>query len=315
MSVFCTCVIPTIGRDSLDRAVMSVLSQSIPDEEIEILVINDSGSSLQTSPWMESERVRIIDTNRRERSVARNTGAAVAHGRFVHFLDDDDWIAEGAYKRLWELHQSTDAGWLYGAARLLDRNLEPTILLKHELRGNCFVHAMAGEWIPLQASLIDRLLFWRVGGFDITLTGPEDIDLERRAFLETDISGTASLVAYIIRGAEGSTTNYDQHAEQSRRAREGILDSRKTFSRMRKSATGAEWNGRMTRVYLTSVVWNIQHRRLLIVLSRLSRAASCLFTAGKHLIAVQFWKSIFRPYQSLTFERGIRESRLTKKDS
>jgi hypothetical protein len=39
---------------------------------------------------------------------------------------------------------------------------------------------MAGEWIPLQASLIEAKTFFTVGGFNPLITGPEDIDLLRR---------------------------------------------------------------------------------------------------------------------------------------
>jgi glycosyltransferase involved in cell wall biosynthesis len=312
--IFCTCVIATVGRDSLSRAVESVLTQS-PGIEFEIIVVNDSGKPLPDQPWQVSGRVQVIQTNRRERSVARNTGAALARGRFLHFLDDDDWIAGNAYRHLWELSQRTNSGWFYGETQLLDRETEPTIVLRHEMKGNRFVQAMAGEWIPLQASLIDRRLFWDVGGFNTLLSGPEDIDLQRRILLGAEIDETPNLVAYVVRGEEGSTTDYLEHSRQSRWAREGILDSKSAFQRMRLSASDPLWRGHMARIYLTSVVWNIQHRRLITTVNRLVWAGLCLVIAGKSLFSLTFWQSMFHPYKSLTFERGIREARQDRKDS
>src|SRR5688572_12344723 len=103
--MLCSTIIPTIGRSSLQRAVESVLSQSVPGKEFEVLVINDSGSLLPEAKWQRSAMVKIINTNRRERSVARNTGAAAARGTYLHFLDDDDWLTEDAYQHLWALSQ------------------------------------------------------------------------------------------------------------------------------------------------------------------------------------------------------------------
>ena len=76
--MFATTIIPTIGRATLSRAVRSVLDQAFDAADFEVIVVNDSGSPLPDAEWRRSERVRVVDTRRRERSVARNTGAAVA---------------------------------------------------------------------------------------------------------------------------------------------------------------------------------------------------------------------------------------------
>ena len=49
--------------------------------DFEVIVVNDSGQPLPDMDWQHCPRVRVIDTNRRERSVARNTGAAIAQGK------------------------------------------------------------------------------------------------------------------------------------------------------------------------------------------------------------------------------------------
>jgi glycosyltransferase involved in cell wall biosynthesis len=274
--IFCSAIIPTVGRSSLSRAVESVLQQNIPEDDFEVLVINDSGKLLSWEKWQDSKKVQIVNTNQRERSVARNTGAAIAKGKYVHFLDDDDWLAPGAYLHLRELSRTNQqAKWLYGISQLVDRQNNPLIQLRHNLYGNCFIQVMSGEWIPLQASIIERETFMRIGGFDPLLTGPEDIDILRRILREEEIVETPNLVAYITMGNEGSTTDYAHHPHASRWAREIILNTPDAFPRMRSSADS-------------------------------------LFSAGAGMFSTDFWKAILKPYASLTFEKGIREAKDSK---
>jgi len=122
--MFCSTVIPTIGRPTLTRAVESVLSQKLPDDEFEVIVVNDTGTPLARSAWQESERALTVTTNRRERSVARNTGAAIASGEYLHFLDDDDWLLEGALAEFRTLASESEEALIYGTAELIDRERE-----------------------------------------------------------------------------------------------------------------------------------------------------------------------------------------------
>jgi glycosyltransferase involved in cell wall biosynthesis len=306
--IFISAIIPTVGRPTLARAVRSVLMQSVPSGECEVLVINDSGRPLPESEWQQFKDVSIVSTNRRERSVARNTGAALARGQYLHFLDDDDWLAPGAYAHFWELSRRSDAKWLYGATQLVDRQNRPTIQLKHGLRGNCFAHAMAGEWIPLQSSLIERKAFLQLGGFNPLLSGPEDIDLLRRFLLIGEVDETPNLVANVVMGRIGSTTDYDGHPQTSRWAREQILAGSHVFHRMRLSAPNSFWHGRMLRVYLTSIVWNLENRRFFGAASRTFSSIASLLNAGTFIFTKSFWRAVSKPYASITFANGIRES-------
>jgi glycosyltransferase involved in cell wall biosynthesis len=310
--MLCSIIIPTVGRSSLQRAVGSVLSQDLPGGEFELLIINDSGKPLPEADWQKSEQVTIINTNRRERSVARNTGAAAARGTYLHFLDDDDWLNEGAYQHLANLSRSSDAKWLYGMTQLVDRQARPLIQLRHDLAGNCFVQAMAGEWIPLQSSWIDRKTFMRIGGFNPLLAGPEDIDLLRRILLEEAVAETPNVIAHLGMGVEGSTTDYAHHSQASRWAREDILNASRAYARMKASAESPFWKGRMLRVYLTSAVWNVRSRQVFTALSRLSYSLRSLLGAGRDLFSGTFWTSVRKPYASLTFERGFQEAQRVK---
>ncbi len=142
--MFCSTIIPTIGRSSLSRAVKSVLDQGF-EEDFEVIVVNDSGRRLPHEQWQITDRVQVINTNRRERCFARNVGAAVARGKYLHFLDDDDWMLPEAFSALKEASSNSKAGWIYGGCRLLKR--DGTFITDYHvgLEGNCFVQVMTGE--------------------------------------------------------------------------------------------------------------------------------------------------------------------------
>jgi glycosyltransferase involved in cell wall biosynthesis len=307
--MFCSTVIPTVARPTLARTVKSVLRQALVVDSFEVIVVNDSGSPLPPADWQRSEVVRIIHTNRRERSVARNAGAAIAKGRYLHFLDDDDWLFPDALQHLWALSENSGAAWLYGSTQLVDRQGTPIIRLHHGLNGNCFTHVMAGEWIPLQASLIRTDAFFAVGGFDPLLAGPEDIDLLRRMALRYDVAETPELVAYITRGEEGSTTDYGRHADLRRWSRERMLDASGVLGRFRASAGSSYLQGRVLRVYLTSVVWNLQHRRGFTAASRTVSGLAAFALTGRCLLSASYWRALTRAYDNQTFSRGFQEAR------
>jgi glycosyltransferase involved in cell wall biosynthesis len=305
--MYCSIIIPTVGRSSLTRAVESVLQQRLPEEDFEVIVVNDSGKPLPEADWQTFEQVQVINTNKRERSVARNTGAAAAKGKYLHFLDDDDWVMPGAYQYLWKLSRTSNAKWLYGITQLVNRQEEPQIRLRHSLNGNCFVYVMSGEWIPLQSSWIERKTFMKVGGFNPLLAGPEDIDLLRRIVLEDEVAETPNLISQVIMGGEGTTTDYAHHSEASRWAREHILNAAGVQARMAASASSPSWKGRIFRVYMTSVVWNLKQRQFFTAMSRMYFSFLSLFQSGRSLFSKQFWSAVTKPYASLTFERGFQE--------
>lgn len=307
-AVFCSTVIPTVGRHTLARSVNSVLSQSFDKNNFEVIVVNDSGKPLPAEKWQLSERVHIIHTNRRERSIARNTGAAVAKGKYLHFLDDDDWLFPNALNHFWELAQTAQASWLYGSSQLVKRDGSKLVQLHHGIQGNCFLQVMAGEWIPLQSSLIEAKLFHQLGGFSPLITGPEDIDLLRRICLHADVAETPHLIAHIERGDLGSTTDYAQHTEMSRQAREAILNTTGVFQRMKAGASTSDWFGKFLRIYVTSLVWNLRQKQIALVFSRLMFSVTILMIAHIRIISKRFWKSFLTSYQSPTFARGFERS-------
>lgn len=302
--MFCSTVIPTIGRPTLSRAVESVLNQELRADDFEVIVVNDSGQPLAPADWQQMERVRIVNTNRHNRSVARNTGAALAKGRYLHFLDDDDWIVPGAFARWRELACSSHATWLYGAFRLVDNQGQIIVEVFPEEMGNCFAQLVAWEWLPLQASIIESDAFFTVGGFaDLPslFGGFEDIDLSRQIALNHSMAATSAVVACIRVGDESSTTNYADMFNQNRQSREKALSAPGAFARMVAAARVSSsrpsyWHGRIAYCYLASMLWNIQRKRFFVTCSRSLHMLVAIAVAGQHMLSVDYWQGLLRPH-------------------
>ena len=302
--MFCSTIIPTIGRSTLSRAVESVLNQNMDPADFEVIVVNDSGQLLPDAAWHHSTQVQIIHTNCHNRSVARNTGASLAQGKYLHFLDDDDWLLPNAFVALQALAQVSQAAWLYGGFCLVDNNGQAIQVIKPKEGGNCSIQLLASEWLPLQASLIQSTAFFAVGGFaslPSLLGGYEDIDLSRQIGQAHDISGTKVIVANIRIGDNNSTTNYNNMFDQNRQSREKILNAPGTFTRLQASANSSEnnsdyWCGQIVYYYLASMRWNLRYKRLLTAASRGIYALIGLALARQYLLSLSFWQGVTEPH-------------------
>lgn len=299
MEIFSSTIIPTINRSTLSRTVCSVLDQEFCSADFEVIVVNDTGQPLPDMEWQHTERVRVIITNRRERSVARNTGAAIARGKYLHFLDDDDVLLPGALDAFWKLSQeSGNASWLYGNYQTVDNDGNLIEEIHPEITRDIIALLVAGEALPLQASFFEAKQVFAAGMFDSTITGVEDRDLGRRIALCTMVAYTQAVVAQIRIGEQGSTTNWAILDEDDRRGREKILNAQNASHRLHVSANSLCWYGqpicaycygRIFRTYIASMVWNLQRKNWLIASSR---AIASLTFMGLKSFTSDFWIGI-----------------------
>lgn len=288
--VLCSTVIPTVNRPTLERAVESVLRQDFDRADFEVIVVNDSGWPLPDEPWHRSARVRVIATNRRERSVARNTGAAIARGEYLHFLDDDDVLLPGAMNAFHELQaQTRRAVWLFGGYQAVDNDGALVREFRPALAGNIFAQLVSGESIPLQASWVRADVFFTVGAFDPAMTGVEDRDLGRRLALLGEVARLDCVVASIRIGEAGSTTDWSSIAAIDRRGREKALSTLGAYRRLRAGADAAFWRGRVAGAFLASSAWNAKHGQWM---TALERATAGVGMSGVHVVRPGFWRGL-----------------------
>ncbi|PWB70380.1 MAG: hypothetical protein C3F07_17230 [Anaerolineales bacterium] len=307
--MFSSTIIPTIGRATLARAVLSVLEQDFDADDFEVIVVNDSGKPLLKEDWQSSPRVRVIETQRRERSVARNTGAAIAKGKYLHFLDDDDILLPCALKTFWELDQQADAIWLYGSYQTVDNDGRIIEVIQPHVTGYLFSLLVAGESLPFQVSLLNADHFFAVGGFDSSpsILGVEDRDVGRRLSPRGSVVFAPTIVAQIRIGEQGSTTNWGAIAERDRWGREKALKLQDSFFHIHKSLDlclqhgrtfRAYLAGRVLRSYIASMDWNLQHKNWMVAAGR---GLAGLSLTGLNIFVADFWRGLrnLRPANSV----------------
>jgi hypothetical protein len=197
---------------------------------------------------------------------------------------------------------NSPAAWLYGAAQLTDHSGRCLFQFDHALRGHCLMPVEAGEWVPLQASLISRAAFFAVGGFDPAINGLEDKDLLLRIAQRFELAGTPTPVAGILRGNWNSSTNWSLIMRNWHLASERVLSEPGTLARLRASAPNAYWHGRLLRVYLLSAYVNAAARRPIFMLDRLLHAAGVLLRAGSRLFSPAFWPALRQPHLTAGFD-------------
>lgn len=89
-------------EDYLDRCINSLINQELRD--IEIILVNDG--SPDNCPYMCEEykkkdnRIKVIHKKNEGLGYARNTGIEIAKGKYIAFVDSDDYVKLDMYKEL-----------------------------------------------------------------------------------------------------------------------------------------------------------------------------------------------------------------------
>ncbi|GET45348.1 glycosyltransferase family 2 protein [Capnocytophaga felis] len=93
-------IIPVYNTEKyLEDCVSSLFDQHIPQGDFEIILINDGSTdgSLQICNQLSEkhENICVIDQENKGQSVARNVGLKQAKGKYIYFIDSDDYLNSG----------------------------------------------------------------------------------------------------------------------------------------------------------------------------------------------------------------------------
>lgn len=99
-------IIPVYNAEKyIEKCICSLVSQSFKD--CEFIFVNDGSSDkskliIETYQKQDS-RIRLINHQNQGVSVARNTGIAVAKGKYIGFVDADDYVEKDWFEKLYEI--------------------------------------------------------------------------------------------------------------------------------------------------------------------------------------------------------------------
>ncbi len=114
-------IIPVYNvEEFIQRCVESVLSQGFSENEYEILLINDgstdNSSNICNRMGNIHKNVKVYHKENGGLSDARNIGIENAAGKYIAFLDSDDYVIKNCYKKMLDVGIINDADVVMGNA-------------------------------------------------------------------------------------------------------------------------------------------------------------------------------------------------------
>ncbi len=177
-------IIPTFNRKKfLREAISSVLSQSFQD--FEIVVVDDGSAKKSDSILSLDPRIHYIYSTNRGTAAARNLGVSVSSGEYIAFLDSDDlWEKKKMQKQIIFLNENPEYKICYTNEKWIRDGEHLNQLKKHQkYHGWIFEKCLPLCIISSSSIIMERQIFYDLGGFDEALPVCEDYDLWLRMSL------------------------------------------------------------------------------------------------------------------------------------
>ena len=187
-------------KEWLCKSIASALEQQYSD--IEVIVVDDGSdepfSGLDKD--LNDKRIQWINTkNNSGVSTARNYGANKAKGKWLAFLDADDWWEPDKLALQMEVIRNENVQWVYTSAYLTTQEGETVSTIEAKYKGYILEYLLADMVIAGSCSgvMIDKSLFLNLSGFDINSDVVEDWDMWIRLAKVSNVSFVHKPLVYI----------------------------------------------------------------------------------------------------------------------
>jgi len=197
----------TLGRPELQQALQSIASQDYPNIEI-VLVDAIGDNSLDSAAASDRPLVLVTTGSALSRSAAANAGLEAAHGKYIQFLDDDDWIDSNHVSQLVRvLDNSNDTQAAYSSTQKTNAAGDSLDYVFSEAFNPILL--MRDNYIPIHAILFDRSLLEHGCRFDEAFDIYEDWDFWLQLSRHTNFQHINSITAYYREGGDSNTALAD----------------------------------------------------------------------------------------------------------
>lgn len=183
MNEMISVIVPFYNAEKyINRCIESIVNQKYSNLEI---ILVDDGSDDNSADfcdrWAERDnRIRVIHTENSGVFAARKTGIMASHGRYIAFIDSDDWIDTEMFDCLYKLMTSGDFQISCCSYQLVkdggqpQKESSPEIIKQYgfsDIIKNLYNDAM---W-SLCTKLYDRVLFENIDNINSNLSVSEDL--------------------------------------------------------------------------------------------------------------------------------------------
>jgi glycosyltransferase involved in cell wall biosynthesis len=197
----------TLDRPVLQQALQSIASQDYPNIEI-VLVDAIGNNSLDSTASGDRPLVLVTTGSALSRSAAANAGLKAAHGKYIQFLDDDDWIDPNHVSQLVSvLENSDDTAAAYSSTQKTNATGDSLDYVFREAFDPILL--MRDNYIPIHAILFDASLLEHGCRFDEAFDIYEDWDFWLQLSQHTDFQHIDSITAYYREGGDSDTAVED----------------------------------------------------------------------------------------------------------
>jgi len=235
-----TVVCRSTGRPELKQALRSIHCQTY--SSIEVLLINAGGIVLaEQEETCSPIPLKLIDYGRKlSRPQAANAGLENATGRFITFLDEDDWIEEGHIETL--VNALTDNPNFKAAYTNVQKATKDGVS-KNFTFSTAFdpILLMRDNYIPIHAMLFERSLLSKGCRFDENFEIYEDWDFWLQLNQHTEFYHNNIITAYYREGGESETAAIDPVERFSEHTKIGKARSA-LFAKWMKQWSGEDLN-------------------------------------------------------------------------
>lgn len=196
-----------MGRPQLQQALHSIADQDYP--HIQIVLVDARGDDTLDIGAAGERAVQLVTTGQPlSRSAAANAGLGAAAGRFIQFLDDDDWLSPSHVSQLVAALEGNEGiGAAYSSAQktnatgdsfgyVFEQDFDPILLMRD-------------NYIPIHALLFDRELLKNGCRFDEAFDIYEDWDFWLQLSQHTRFLHIDSITAYYREGGDSDTAVED----------------------------------------------------------------------------------------------------------
>lgn len=254
----------------LRKCVESLLSQDIDRNDYEIILVNDGatdGSETIARSYAERyENIKIVEQSNIGLGGARNTGIKEACGKYVMFVDSDDFLEPNVFERLIDVAEKDGLDLLRFNYQNVDENGNVVAKYKNPKRfanysgipcdGKEFLETRLGVACYAWQFLLDKSLLSNTDDYFQPGIHFEDTEWTPRILCKAKRAASTDLVVYNYLQRAGSITNADTPGKRLKNYKDTLFVIG-SLKRQEDKHQGINWYGRMIGFMTLSLLGKI----------------------------------------------------------